>query len=118
MGIIEQGLSVALVGQAEGKRQGGIVEGKGRGAGHGAGHIGDTVVHHALLHIGGLGMGSRAAGFKTPPLVDGHVDQYRAGFHGAQHGAIHQLGGRRTRDQHGTDQQVRTGDVARQGLPG
>jgi hypothetical protein len=82
----------AVVGQGQAEGQGGVVEGFRRGARGGARHVGDAVVDDIVDHIGRVFVGRGVAGLETAALVDGDVDQHRAGLHLLQVFALDQLG--------------------------
>ncbi len=87
MRVVGQRLLPALVGDGQREGQGDVVERIGRGAGDAARHVGDAVVDDAVDHIGRVGMGGGLRGFGAAALVDGDVDEDRAGLPVLQHGA-------------------------------
>lgn len=65
VGIVQQCLTIPLLGQLDNKGEGGIVERHGRGAGHRPRHVGDTVVHNLIDNIGRILVGGGVGGFHT-----------------------------------------------------
>ena len=61
-------------------------------------------------------MGRGMAGLEAAALVDGDIDQNRAGPHTLDHLVGHQLGGRGTRHQHGADHQIGVDDQPLDGV--
>src|SRR5690606_14158383 len=98
--------------------EGGVGQRQGGGASHCPRHIGHTVVNNTSDGVDGILVSGGAAGFETAPLVDGHVHQYRTGFHQGQHVPGHQFGRCCPGDQHGPDNQVGLGDMVLDGVGG
>ena len=100
----------AHVRDAQGVGKGDVVERISAGPGDRAGHVGDAVMHHAVDHIGRVGMGGGTAGFKAAALIDRDIDQHRARLHAFQHVTCDQLGRGGAGDQHRADHQFRLAD--------
>ena len=79
--VLAHRLAPAQVGQLYRGPDGGVVQRECGGASHSAGHVGHAVMHHAIHHIRGVGMGRWPRGFKTTALVNGYVDHHCAGTH-------------------------------------
>src|SRR5262249_28946390 len=67
---------------------------------------GDAIMNHIVDHIGWVRMRSRSRGFRTTALVDGDVDDRRAGLHRLHYRGRDQLRSRRARYQDGADYQI------------
>jgi len=100
------GAGESLVGNQLHKRIGHVSEGLGGGAGVGPGHVGDAVVDHALLDVGGLVVGGGTGGFGAAALVDGDVHKNAARAHPFEHRAVDQLGGFGTGYEDGPDEKI------------
>ena len=53
----------------------------GAGPAHGAGHVGHAVVDHVIDDVRRVAVRGGPAGLDAAALVDGHVDDHRAGLH-------------------------------------
>ena len=84
-GVILEGALVAFAGDFEGVGHGRIGESFCGGAGAASGHVGDAVVDDSIDDIGGIGVGGGTGGLEAASLVDGDVDDDRAGLHFRDH---------------------------------
>ena len=96
----------AEVGDAERVGERDVAQGVRAGAAHGAGHVGHTIMDDVIDYKGWLRKRGRSAGFETPALVDGDIDQHRTRAHGLQHRARDQLWRCGTRYQGSADHEV------------
>ena len=94
------------VGQGQREWQGCVGQGLSGRAGHGAWHVGHAVVDDAAHREGGVGVSGGLRGLEAATLVDGDVDNHRAGPHASEHVAGHQVGCPSPLDEHGADHHV------------
>src|ERR1700749_4485439 len=80
--VLAQRLTIALVGEREHEWQRHVVEGESRRAGNRARHVGDAIMYDVVENVGRRWVRRRARGLGASALVDGDVDDYRAGLHG------------------------------------
>ena len=116
MRIIGTGFVPALVGQRDHEGHGCIAQGQGRAARHGAGHVGHAIMHDPVDLVDRVLVGRGARCFETTALIDGDIDDHRAGLHRGQLCAADQLGCGRAGDQHGTDHHIGPRDQLGRGI--
>ena len=84
-GVAADGLGGAAAGQLGEVRQRRVGEGVGGGVRHRAGHVADRVVHDPVAPRTPGRVGGLVGGLDAAALVDGDVDDHRAGLHGPDH---------------------------------
>ncbi len=67
-------------------------------------------MQHAIDEINRIGVRGGVRGLEASALIDGDIHHHRAGLHGLQHFAPHQLGRRRSWNQHRADHQIGIAD--------
>ena len=75
-------------------------------------------MRHAVHHIGRIAVRGGSARREAASLVDGDVDQHRAGAHRGDHLLADELRRRGAGDQHGTDDDIGCGDLALERIGG
>ena len=87
------------------------VEGErpGRRPRDGAGHVRHGVVDNPFFEVNRIVVRRRPRCLRAAPLVYGHVDKYRAGFHGLEHRPRDQTRGLRAGDEDRADNEVGKG---------
>ena len=73
---------------------------------HGTGHVGDAVIRRVVHTEGGVGVRRGTGALEAATLVDGDVDEHRAGLHLAHHLVGDELGRLGPRDEDGPDDEV------------
>ena len=109
--VVLAGLPPAFVGQGEGIAQRGIAEGRRRGVGHGTRHVGHGIVEDAVDGVDGMVVRGGMGGLEATALVDGHVDEDRAGLHVLEHLARDEVGRLRSGDQGAAHDDVGIGEL-------
>jgi hypothetical protein len=110
VGVVLQRLHPALVGERQRERQRRVVEREGRGARHRARHVGHAIVDDAVDHIGRMRMGGRLRRLAAAALVDGDVDNDRAGTHRLEHLSSDEFWRGRAGQKHRADDQIGVSD--------
>ena len=95
-----------LVGQLDRVGHRGVGQRPGGGVRHGAGHVRDAVVDRVVHLERRVGVRGGARVLEAAALVDGDVDEHRAGLHLRDHLVGDELGGLGAGDEHGADDEV------------
>ena len=101
------GLFDAKTSQLGDPRQRDVAKSEGAGPPHGARHVGDALMHHFFLDVGGIAVSCRSTRCDTSALVDGYVDDDAAWFHLLQFLAADEAGGLGSWNQDRTDHEIR-----------